>query len=517
MKGHRAAFVYATIVALGGFVFGFDASVISGVVGFVSVEFDLDLWQQGLVVSSPTLGALIASLVASPLSDAIGRRRVLLIVAFLYIISALFSAFAINYEMLVIARLIGGIAFGSLFVAPIYIAEISPPALRGRMISINQLNIVIGFSVAYFANYTFLQLSQSSHSLVLSMGVDTHAWRWMLGIEALPAVIFFLLLFLVPESPRWLVLSGQLDRARLILAKLVDHRQVDREIASIQKTVEGPQASYWQRLKELFSPRVRLAVAVGIVIGIAQQITGVNAIYFYAPTIFEQSGVGTDAAFVQAIWVGLVNVVFTVAAMILIDKLGRKPLMILGLLGVFTSLTLCAYGFNRATYEVSPETLTSLESIVDSSKLEPILGKTYESDVQFKNDVKALLGEKVFKANEGELLQATIDIDSMLVLWGVLGFVASFAFSLGPVMWVLLAEIFSNKLRGVAVSFIGVINSAVSFLVQLAFPWELATFGTAITFMIYASFALLGLGLVMSLLPETKGKSLEEIEGQMAL
>ena len=516
MVNHGNAFLYATIVALGGFVFGFDASVISGVIGFVSVDFDLNAWQQGFVVSSPTLGAVIAAATAAPVSDAIGRKRVLLAIAFLYVVSALFSAIAPNYQFLVLARFIGGIAFGSLMLAPIYIAEISPPALRGKMISINQLNIVVGFSAAYFANYGFLQLSQLSGGFVSTFGLSEHAWRWMLGIEVIPALAYFLLLFLIPESPRWLILKNQEEKGRAILTKLIGEKEVSNEIDAIRASAEGKQPPYLQRMKSLFSRKMQLALFIGIVIGLVQQITGVNAIYFYAPTIFEQSGVGTNAAFAQAIWVGLVNVVFTVIAMVLIDRLGRKPLMVLGLSGVFISLALCAYGFNRATYEITPQSLTQLEEVMDVELLEPIVNEQFESDVMFKEAVLELIGEDALRANEGTIIQSAININAGLVLFGVLGFVASFAFSLGPVMWVLLAEIFPNKLRGVAISFIGILNSGASFIVQLVFPWEIANLGVSITFMIYGSFAALGLGLVIGLLPETKGKTLEEIEEHFA-
>lgn len=516
MNNYRSAFVYATIVALGGFVFGFDASVISGVVGFVSVEFGLNPWQTGFVVSSPTLGAIIASAAAAPISDVIGRRTVLLVIASLYVLSAIASALAPSYEMLVFARFVGGLAFGSLMLAPIYIAEISPPALRGKMISINQLNIVVGFSAAYFANYMFLQFSQLDAEWVHRLGLAENTWRWMLGIETIPALAYFLLLFLVPESPRWLVLQGKVDKARAILQRLTGNDHVEAEIESIKQSSEGVQPPYFERLSALFSKRMRLAVTIGVIIGLAQQITGVNAIYFYAPAIFEQSGVGTNAAFAQAIWVGIVNVIFTLVAMALIDKLGRKPLMIAGLAGVFISLALCAYGFNRATYEMTPQSSVELEEVIDTTLLEPYHGVVFKNDVQFKNAMRDALGEKVYQSNEGALIQSAISINSTLVLIGVLGFVASFAFSLGPVMWVLLAEIFPNKLRGVAISFIAVLNSGASFMVQLVFPWELNSLGAAITFLIYASFAVLGLCLVVALLPETKGKSLEDIERQFA-
>ena len=200
-SNHYSVFI-TIVVALGGFIFGFDASVISGVVGFVSAEFQLNELQQGFVVASPTLGAVFGTLVAGPLADALGRKKVIIFIAGLYVVSALLSAFAISYEMLVVARMIGGVAFASLVLAPMYIAEIAPAHLRGKMISVNQFNIVIGLSAAYFANYFLLQLSQSPSEFVASLGIPEDVWRWMLGLELLPAIIFFGLLFIIPERPR---------------------------------------------------------------------------------------------------------------------------------------------------------------------------------------------------------------------------------------------------------------------------------------------------------------------------
>ena len=509
---HPHAFFYAILVSLGGFVFGFDASVISGVVGFVQTEFSLNPWQTGLVVGSPTLGAIIASATASPLSDVYGRRKILLIIAFLYVFSAVISAFAPSYEVLVLARFVGGLAFGSLMLAPIYIAEISPYKLRGVMVSINQLNIVVGFSAAYFANYLLLQMSKSDSSLIVFLGVDDHTWRWMLGLETLPALIFFISLFFVPESPRWLALNGQLDKAKGIMKKLLGKEETELELASLEASAGGEKQGYLERMKQLFTPKLRLALVIGVIIGLIQQVTGVNAIYFYAPSIFEQSGVGKDAAFAQAIWVGLVNVVFTIVAMFIIDKFGRKPLLLAGLVSVFVSLTVCAYGFSQATYTLDRGSLETLSENVEVESLEPLLGKTFNDDVSFKNAIKSALGESTFTEHEAQIIQESIEVNSKLVLFGLLGFVAAFAFSLGPVMWVLLSEIFPNKLRGVAMSFVAVLNSSASFTVQFVFPWELANLGTAATFMIYAAFAVVGFILMYRLLPETKGRTLEEIE-----
>ncbi|MCG8606054.1 MFS transporter [bacterium] len=497
---------------MGGFLFGFDASVISGVISFVVPEFGLNDWQQGLVVSAPTLAAVFAALAVGPLSDYLGRKKMLLVISFLYVISAVLSAVAPGFMFLVIARAIGGLAFGSLVLAPMYIAEISPAKSRGLMVSVNQLNIMVGFSAAYFANYFLLKASGSGAGWVVTLGIDQYAWRWMLGLEALPAITYFLLLFTIPESPRWLIVKKRIDEAKLILARLVPSERLEAELKTIQGSVLGAAKQAKSAFSELFSSRLRMALLVAIIVGVAQQITGINAVYFYAPSIFEQSGVGTDAAFAQAVWIGIINLVFTVIAMVLIDKLGRKPLLVIGLSGVPVSMSLSAYGFNQATYRLTEGSVMALSDKMDKSKLDGIIGKAFDNDVAFKNALKDSLGELEMKAHEVSLIQAAIDMNPTIVLVGILGFVASFAVSLGPVMWVLFSEIFPNRIRGLAISTVGFINGLVSFIVQFLFPWELSNFGTASTFFIYGLFALVGLVLVSWLLPETKGKSLEQIE-----
>ena len=508
----------ATVVSLGGFVFGFDASVISGVVGFVSVEFDLTPIQSGFVVAAPTLSGVFGTMVIGPLSDALGRKKVLLVIAFLYLLSALASAFASSYMMLVTARAIGGLAFTSLVIAPMYIAEIAPARLRGKLVSINQLNIVIGLSAAYFANYYILGASESHASWVTDWGVDANTWRWMLGVEIVPAVIFFLGLFLIPDSPRWLISKGREEEAKEVMGRLLPSDAIDTEIQSIRDGHDVESESLWHRIKGVFGPRMRLALVVGIIVGIVQQITGINAIFFYAPTIFEQSGIGTDAAFAQAALIGLINVVFTLVAIALIDRWGRKPLLLVGLSGIAISMAVCTYGFSQATYELTPEGLLEMQLIenmdehFDTSDLDNMLGVVYQSDVEFKTALSNSIGTSAAREFESQFIKFSTTMNAVLILLGIVGFVASFAMSLGPVMWALFAEIFPNQLRGVAISFVGMINSLVSFCVQLFFPVELSVFGAALTFFSYCVFAIIGLVLVAWLLPETKGKTLEELE-----
>jgi sugar porter (SP) family MFS transporter len=518
--GHQTyyALYCAVIVSLGGFVFGFDAAVISGVVGAVSVEFDLTPIQSGFVVAAPTLSGVFGTLVIGPLSDALGRKKVLILIAFLYLLSAVASAFASSYMMLVVARAIGGLAFTSLMIAPMYIAEIAPAKLRGKLVSINQLNIVVGLSAAYFANYFILQASSSGADWVAAWGLDANTWRWMLGVEIVPAVIFLLGLLVIPDSPRWLVNNGREQEARVVLAKLMPAHQIDDEIALIKNSYDSENGALWKRIQAVLGPKMRLALIVGIIVGVVQQITGINAIFFYAPTIFEQSGIGADAAFAQAVLVGLINVLFTLVAIALIDRWGRKPLLLVGLSGIAISMALCTYGFSQATYELNAESIVQIEQVdgiqnsVDTRLLNSMVGTVYQSDVEFKAALADTIGASAARDYEGEFIKTATNMNAILILVGILGFVASFAMSLGPVMWALFAEIFPNQLRGVAISCVGMINSLVSFFVQLLFPLELSVFGAALTFFSYGFFAVIGLVLVAWLLPETKGKSLEEIE-----
>ena len=515
MFTHKSALYYTIIVSMGGFIFGFDASVISGAIGFVATEFSLSAWQQGWVVSSPTLGGIIATISAGAICDAIGRRKTLIGIALLYLVSAFFSAFATDFWMLVVARFIGGMAFCSLMIAPIYIAEISAPEHRGKLVSVNQFNIVLGFSVSYFSNFYFLQLSQSDIGWVTQLGIQENVWRWMLGMEILPALLWFVLLFTIPRSPRWLIMKGHDQEAQTVLNKLFDRETAREQLQSIRSTLSAKQEALTKRLGFLFSKKMKIPIFIGLIVGIAQQVTGINVIFFYAPTIFEQSGVGTNAAFMQAVIIGVVNVIFTIIAMMTIDKLGRKPLLLVGLSGVVLSMAICTYGFKQATYALDQETVITLSEQHESlsqADLQPLVDVTFDSDVAFKNALTSQLSESIVNQHQGDLLEAATKMNATLIMVGIVGFVASFAMSLGPVMWVMFSEIFPNHIRGIAISLVGVVNSFVSFMVQLVFPWELATLGAAMTFAIYGIFAFIALIMVIRFVPETKGQSLEMIE-----
>ena len=507
----------AMIVALGGFLMGFDASVISGVVGFIEPEFSLTKFQVGWAVGSLTLTSTLSMMVAGPISDRFGRRAVLKVAAILYFVSAILSAIAPTFTLLVIARMIGGLGVGtSLILAPMYIAEISPSNIRGKMVSFNQLNIVVGISAAFFTNYLILQWAQSDASWAQSLMFSEYTWRWMLGLETLPAILYFIGLFFVPISPRWQILVGKTAEARETLINLVGEEQAEKQLQDAIKSLEADKKKDKVSLKEIFQPALRLVLIVGVSLAILQQITGINSVFFYAPMIFEQSGIGTDASFMQAILVGITNLVFTIFAMLLIDKLGRKPLLIFGMAGIVVTMFVLSYGFNSATYTLTPESIETLDETIDKEALMVRMsGVEYTNDLLFKQAMAETLGSDAAITHETAIVTAAIDMNPNLILFGIIGFVASFAISIGPVMWVMFSELFPLRVRGLAISFIGFINSAISFTVQLVFPWELATFGNSITFLIYGLFALAGLLFIIKVVPETKNRTLEEIEDEL--
>ena len=500
----------AFVVSLGGFLFGFDAGIISGVMSYAGPEFDLTEGQVGWVVSSPSFAAMIAMLFSGRLSDIIGRKKILLIVAFLYAASALFSAYAVSYEMLYIARMIGGLAFGAaLILAPMYIAEVSTPENRGKLVSIQQLNIVLGFFAAFLSNYFFNKYN-TPESTFLN---DENVWRWMLGVELIPALLYFFALFFVPRSPRWLYLKNKFEDAKKVLRAIHGEVKAEEEIISIEHNINAEKDLSKVAIKDLLKRSLRFILVVGLVVGVLQQITGINAVYFYATSIFKQTGIGTDAAFSSGVLLSTITVIFTFVAMYLIDRMGRRPLLLFGTAGIALSLLLCAYGFKQATYELTTEEINSFE-FSDANKLQPYANQVFENDIDFKNAMKLALGNQIYSKNDGAILEAATSMNATLVLIGILGFIACFAFSLGPVMWVLLSELYPIKYRGLAIGVIAFINSFISSVVQLIFPWELSNLGNAMSFFLFGAIAFIGFFILLKILPETKGKSLEQIENE---
>jgi MFS family permease len=497
----------ALVVALGGFVWGFDATVISGAVPFVQKYFQLTGdrgdWLLGLAVSCLGWGVLGGTAVAGALSDRFGRKKVLIATAVMFTASALMSALATNFSVFVASRIIGGLAVGgAILIAPVYIAEIAPPALRGSMVSLNQLMIVLGISASFFSNYFLLDVGHNN-------------WRWMLGMDAVPAGLYFLLLFLVPESPRWLYGRGDLEKARAILIRACGESEAELELRSIRESYGRKSPSVG--LGALFNGRMNKIVFIALVIAFFQQITGINAVFYYLPSIFAQAGGGTNAAFKQAVLVGLVNLGMTFVAIWLIDRLGRKPLLVLGTVGMAVSLLTCAWAFHDSSYQLTEKSFVVLQEnkvpadLVD--QLKAVAKPSFATDKEFLADLDSKLGADKLKAHQDALKTAGLQIRASVVLFAIIGFVASFAISLGPVMWVLLSEIFPNQCRGLGMSLAGFWNSAISASVTFLFPWELSHFGPAGTFAGYGLLAAAAVLFVMIFIPETKGKSLEELEG----
>jgi len=507
------------IVALGGFLLGFDSAVISGATPFYRETFGLNSGSMliGFSVSSLILGAIFGNIIAGKLADRFGRRKILMTTALLFTISAISTALAFNMASFLIARVVGGIGVGmAILVAPMYIAEIAPRKLRGTLVTFNQLNIVLGISIAYFSNYYFQQ----------TIADFDLKWRVMLGVEAIPAILYFILLLFVPRSPRWLLQKGNEPEAIAVLNKVHGEEQAKiefREITNSLREEEKKEKGSWS---DVFSGRMKTVLIIGFGIAFFQQITGINAIFYYAPMIFEMAGGGKDAAFMQAAILGVTNVVMTVVAMFLIDTLGRKPLLFIGTTGICISLAIVGFSFKNATYTIDGASMENLMTevvemeaapihVANIQKLDDLKGIAFENEVAYFSLVREKIGQDTYNSFKEIILKHSINISSVWVLIGLIMFVASFAISMGPVMWALLSEIFPNKLRGLAISIMGFWNSIVSFSVATVFPVQLEFLGSSATYFIYSFFGLLSLLFVWRFVPETKGKSLEELESKL--
>jgi MFS transporter, SP family, arabinose:H+ symporter len=431
------------VAAVGGLLFGYDTSVISGAIGFIQTKFEFGNAMLGWVVSCLMIGAIIGAGFAGFLSDRLGRKKMLIAAGLLFTIGSVFSAVAPTVNMFVIARIIGGIGIGvSSTLVPLYIAEIAPSKHRGRLVSLNQLAVVIGISAIYFVNRAIVNAGNQAWDV-------NYSWRWMFGCGLIPGIIFVVLLFLVPESPRWLHKKGLENKSFSILEKINGTEQAKKELedmkASIQKESSGS-------LSLLFKPGYRTALLIGVVLAILQQVTGINAIMYYAPEIFKKVGVGTNASFTETIIVGLVNFVFTIVSLWLIDKAGRKTLLIIGAAIMTVSLAVVGFEFH-GTHP-----------------------------------------------------------NGTLVLIFILLFVAAFAVSFGPIVWLVIAEIFPTNIRGRATAIASVALWLADYVVSQFFPVLLGKTGPSVTFFIFAILGVVAFIFSLTVVRETKGKTLEEIE-----
>ncbi len=512
------------VVALGGFLMGFDSGVIGGVVEPMREHFELTSAQLGWAVSCLTAAAALAMAVSGPLADRFGRKPVLMMTALLFTVSAVGSAFAPTYTILVVARIIGGFGVGAaLIIAPMYIAEIAPPEKRGRLVSFNQLNIVLGFSASFFSNY-FIHLGSEGNAGGEGWLTPESNWRLMLGVEAVPAALYFLLLFLVPRSPRWLATKNRDDEALGVLARANGQAAAEIELRGIRENLAKAANAAKATLGDLLNSKMSRIMLIGLGLGFFQQITGINAIFYYAPTIFEMSGASRDSALFMAIVVGLVNVGFTLVALWLIDRAGRRPLLLCGTALMAAALFTNAAAFGSATYEVTPEAVASIteelgaEAGVAFGALE---GQVFDSQLAFADAIEAAaasLPEATGAQLTGKILdlaKGALELDGLLVLIAICAFIAGFAISLGPVMWAMFSEIFPLRVRGLAISVAGFFNSVISWLVQQLFPVGMDTVGPAIVFTFFGALSVAALVFTIFIIPETKGRTLEELEEQL--
>jgi sugar porter (SP) family MFS transporter len=438
---------------LGGFLFGYDTAVISGTIRFVTNQFQLSPSGTGWYVSSALLGCLVGVAFAGIISDRYGRKKVLLLSALFFGLSAIGCAFALGFVDLVFYRLVGGLGIGiASMISPLYISELSPSSKRGRLVALYQFAITIGILSSYFCNAGLLNLSQSNFvhntpGIVHKMMV-TEVWRIMLGTSFIPAFSFLILLLFVPESPRWLVLKGDAIKASGILQRIMSPQQCTAEIEEIKSNLSAESGSFGK----ILSGNFRLPLIIGISLAFLTQVSGINAIIYYGPKILEDAGIPISKALGGQVIIGIVNVLFTLIAIWKIDQLGRRPLLLAGVTGIIGSLL--------------------------------IIG----------------------------LLFYFNSTNTILLLCFILLFIGCFAFSYGPVIWVLLAEIFPMKIRGKAMSLATFSLWIGTALVGQFTPMLLEGIGPAGTFWLFALLTSPAIYLGLKILPETKGRSLEEIE-----
>ena len=441
---------YVTLVsiaaALGGLLFGFDTAVVSGAIGFLEDKFQLSDVQVGWAVSSLIIGCIVGAAASGWLSDGLGRKKVLFGAALLFVIGSIGSALPETFAGYIVARMIGGLGIGVIStLSPLYNAEIAPARYRGRLVALNQFAVVTGIFLTYFVNSGLAGYGDDAWDV-------STAWRWMFGVGAIPGLIYMILLLVVPESPRWLIKQGRAEQALPILIRIHGEEAAKQEVLEIKESFKEKKTP----LRELFKPGLRFALFVGVVIAVLQQVTGINAILYYAPEILKEAGAGTNAALIQTILVGFINFAFTILSIWLIDKVGRKALLLVGSAVMAASLILIGFVFQ------------------------------------------------------------TGNSSGYLVLGLILVYVAAFAISLGPVVWVLLSEIFPSRVRGRATAIASMALWAADYAVSQSFPPLLNAAGPAGTYWIFGALSLLTVLFTWKFVPETKGKSLEEMEAMWA-
>lgn len=440
----RHVVIGAAITALGGLLFGYDTGVISGALLFIGKDFhNLTSFDKELLTSILLIGALIGALVAGKVADKIGRRPTVLCTAALFVVGVAIAAFSPSFAVLVGARVVIGLAVGSAsMVVPLYIGELAPPRVRGALVSFNQLAITVGILTSYLVDYG-LASSQN--------------WRLMFGLAAIPAILMFAGMLFQDESPHWLVAHGREDEARKVLHRVRDEGDIDAEIAEVRE-LSSRQSSF----REVLNPAVRRVMIIGVALAIFQQITGINTIIYYAPTLLASAGLGTSAALLANVVNGAVNVLMTLVAIRLLDRTGRRPLLLGGTAGMAAGMLVVALTF--------------------------------------------LIG--------GDQLHGG---SAYIAIAGLLIYTGSFAIGLGPVFWLLISEIYPVKIRGQAMSVATMANWGANFIVTVSFLTLLSALGNAGTFFLFGGLSIVALGYFQRQVPETKNRSLQEIERDLDL
>lgn len=505
-------YIVCFIISIGGLLLGISANV-SGASQYFGDFFGIKAgsFTEGLAVSITMLATFIGNFFAGNISNRMGRKKSLVLAAVLFSFCTLGSALSQDYSFFLVSRFIGGLGIGiSLLVAPMYIAELAPSEKRGFLVSFNQLNIGIGYLVAYASN-TFV------NDLIPDPELK---WRWMLGIGFIFPLVYLIGLFFVPESPAWLFRQGRKDEARKVIDKIGSDAIAEESSSNTEKV------SYKEQWQKLFSRRMRLILFVAFSVAFFQMACGINAVLFYAPKVFRMAGFTGDNSFLQSNLVGIGMVVMTLVSMALIDRLGRKPLLLIGSSIMIISLTIISVTFYNSTYKIdSTKASIVIENIKKTSSedvhsVEIALTKlsTMESidEKTFFSSFKEYLGDDALYTKYKDIVSdQAVSINSLLILLGILGTVAGFSISLGPITWALLSEIFPYEVKGLGISLAGMFNGIMSFIVTTLFPIEVEHLGSGNTFMIYGIVMLICLISVLLFYPETKGRKLEEIEKEL--
>jgi sugar porter (SP) family MFS transporter len=439
---NKIVFFWAYVVATGGFLFGFDTAVISGAEQSIQRYWRLSEMQHGFTISIALIGTVIGALGGSIPSDKLGRKTTLIIVALIYLLSALGTGMATNWYFFLVCRFIGGLGVGASSVtAPVYISEISPPQYRGRMVGLFQFNVVFGILISYFSNYLIGQHGENS-------------WRLMLGIQAVPAALFLVLLRWVPESPRWLLLQQHKEAAATAILQIINPINFREDIITIRQSQLQSAGSVPR--ERLFSARYRTPVMLAVLFAIFNQVSGINAIIYYAPRIFEMSGLGVDSSRLSTVGIGVVNFIFTLTAMRFIDRIGRRQLMFIGTVGLIATLGLVAISFYMHSGGIA-------------------------------------------------------------VVSYLLFYIAFFAFSQGAVIWVFISEIFPTQVRAKGQTLGSFTHWIMAAIIAFTFPYLASHVGSGHIFLFFTIMMVLQLFFVWRWMPETKGQTLEQIEVTMMI